>query len=512
MKDTSANLQDIASEWHDARQVYSVYSAILKSADVGLDPCKALESPVNRSDEETLAAVRTWLAAADEKTTAAQIRQVIQHSSLGTEACLRALLQRYLSKSNKTDEDRNKLDFLVVQYFAATAPRSMALGRIEIDDVGYVLEPVLGKIAGGVPSELEPLEALLGRINGCTSLGDLIRECVVEAGRKIKDEAGKTYLDPTAMVAFARYNFLLRRAFVQLLHNDLEMIRACVRELEACGVNAVNCSEAGFGATEPLADLRRYCRTWRNSFVADYAAGPAFRSIAQVREAVEQAVRAIRNERKAAAAQAAAASQSTPVSTERTKAMARAEAPEQPPAASDAEKGPALRTMSSEVAAIEDARARVNAAVQHAAASIDKAMPFEEEQATDLIGKQLAANLAGKSAASATVKLGTTLIVLSSWELNAFLKPAEALSPVLQRAVVARSILMEAMERSKNGKSELDLAPALELAQTVAGELQVKIAEARKERNLDGAVSMAATSKRLSSVAEQAEKLVAVAK
>jgi len=511
MKDTSANLQDIASEWHDARQVYSVYSAILKSADVGLAPCKALESPVNRSDEETLVAVRTWLAAADEKTTAAQIRQVIQHSSLGTEACLRALLQRYLSKSNKTDEDRNKLDFLVVQYFAATAPRSMALGKIEIDDVGYVLEPVLGKIAGDVPSGLEPLEALLGRINGCTSLGDLIRESVVEAGRKIKDDAGKTYLDPRAMVAFARYNFLLRRAFVQLLHNDLEMIRACVRELEACGVNAVNCTEAGFGPTEPLADLRRYCRTWRNSFVADYAAGPAFRSIAQVREAVEQAVRAIRNERKAAAAQAAAVSQSTLVSTGPTEAMARAEAPEQPPAASDAEKAPALRTMSIEVEAIEDARARVNAAVQHAAAN-DNATLFDEEQATELIGKQLTANLAGKSAASATVKLGTTLIVLSSWELNAFLKPAEALSAVLQRAVVARSILMDAMERSKNEKSKLDLAPALESARTVAGELQAKIGEARKERNLDGAVSMAATSKRLSSVAEQAEKLVAVAK
>ena len=42
----------------------------------------------------------------------------------------------------------------------------------------------------------------------------------------LKEAAGQMFYDPAALVAFCRFNFLLRRAFIRMLHADLSAVRA----------------------------------------------------------------------------------------------------------------------------------------------------------------------------------------------------------------------------------------------------------------------------------------------
>jgi hypothetical protein len=487
MRSATSNLQDVAAEWRNARRVYSVYVAIVKSTGMTAAQCKSLESPVDRANEESLNEIRAWLQEMDGKTTAAQIRQILQNSSLGTEECLRSLIKRYLARAERTAEDRSKLDFLMVQYLAQTAPRHVILGQATLEEVASVLEPVLGESPLDMPRQLEPLKALIDHIEACRSLGQLIREGVLESGRKLKEQAGEMYFASSVLVAFARYNFLLRRAFVRMLHADLEVIRTGLNELESHGTKTVNCATAGFGASEPIGDLRGYCKTWRNLFVADYAAGPSFCSIAEVRKAVEAAVVAVK-EHRVAKVEAAAKVVIAETNPKAEKASAAAVG---------------SRSVSSEVAAIEDARARVNAAVKQAAVDGQIAFDTKVERLKAEIQRQLAGKQQKGPGLSVTV--GTTVMVVSAWEMKAFANPQDDCSATLVRSVVTRMMLKEGIDK----KMKLDggeTTPLMQLAQEIAAELQAKIAHARSGQQLEPAVNMAASAKMLQTLREEAAR------
>ena len=79
----------------------------------------------------------------------------------------------------------------------------------------------------------EPLEKILGQLEHCQSLRDMMENGLLEQGRLLKDSAGCMFYDPAALVAFCRFNFLLRRAFIRLLHADLSAVREADRTLEA---------------------------------------------------------------------------------------------------------------------------------------------------------------------------------------------------------------------------------------------------------------------------------------
>ncbi len=58
---------------------------------------------------------------------------------------------------------------------------------------------------------------------------------LLEQGRLLKDSAGDMFYDPAALVAFCRFNFSLRRAFIRMLHADLNAVKT-----------AVDCSRIGW--------------------------------------------------------------------------------------------------------------------------------------------------------------------------------------------------------------------------------------------------------------------------
>ena len=49
------------------------------------------------------------------------------------------------------------------------------------------------------------------------------------------------FYDASALLAFIRFNFLLRRTLIELMHADLIAIRAGVAQLEAGEVRIVDC-------------------------------------------------------------------------------------------------------------------------------------------------------------------------------------------------------------------------------------------------------------------------------
>ena len=108
-----------------------------------------------------------------------------------------------------------------------------------------------------------------------------------------------------------------------------------------------------------------------------------------------------------------------------------------------------------------------------------------------------------------TVSIGESKQVLASWEVNAFVRGGDdAFCGAIQRAVGARALLFESKEKIKRGHANR-LAEALDCAHIQAAIIQEQVAKAKDKGDIDAAVSLAATAKRLLSVIEETENLKA---
>jgi hypothetical protein len=133
---------------------------------------------------------------------------------------------------------------------------------------------------------------------------------------------------------------------------------------------------------------------------------------------------------------------------------------------------------------------------------------FAMYEVQERIAEQLAAsNLQKVHLATATVEVGECKVTLASWEVTAFVKDRSDSADVLQQAVVARAIVAEAVGRKKTSGDAPDLKSAVVLGRAEAARLQEAIAQARDAHNIDAAVNLAATQKRLLQILEEANKL-----
>jgi len=226
---------------------------------------------------------------------------------MANEAVLRDLLTHHLHKEVKASSDRDKIDFLLVQYFSLCAPSGLEDADLDLDYVAQVLEPALGPQEPKLPIWLTSLETLMQSATKCKRLSELLHSGVLEQGRKLKMQGGDRYFDPAAMVAFARFSFMMRRVFFRLMHDDLNAILDGLRELEKRGVNSLDCRRAQFSADEPTTRLRMICQSWKVMFHAEYSSGQPLRMLVDLRAAVDDALQGGAT-RKPAARSAAAAS------------------------------------------------------------------------------------------------------------------------------------------------------------------------------------------------------------
>jgi len=278
------------SEWQRMRRLYPFYGALARESALEVAPCKEMEEAFGTPSAEMLAAARRWFDGMDEHIQIHQLRHFIQTSEQANETTLGALLAYHLSKEQRHECDRDKVDFLLVQFFSQRAPSEISGPSLSLAEAGAILEPALGKIDAVIPQELAVLEDLLDKAHRARSLNELFTARIIEQGRQIKTSCGDKFFEPAAMVAFARFGFLVRRAFFRLMHQDLNVILDGLQELEAQGLTTLDCRKAQFAADEPIARLRMICLSWKVMFHAEYSAGQPLCILVDLRTAVESAL------------------------------------------------------------------------------------------------------------------------------------------------------------------------------------------------------------------------------
>jgi hypothetical protein len=219
-----------------------------------------------------------------------QLRQFLQTTPLANESVLRHLLVHQMQKTVKSASDRDKTDFLLVQYFSLCAPSGLDDSDVDLDYVAQVLEPVLGPLEPQLPAWLTSLDTIMQSAARCRRLSELLHGGVLEQGRKLKTQNASRYFEPSAMVAFARFSFMVRRIFFRLMHDDLNAIQDGLRDLERRGVSTLDCRRAQFSADEPVTRLRMICQSWKVMFHAEYSSGQPLRMLVDLRASVDDAL------------------------------------------------------------------------------------------------------------------------------------------------------------------------------------------------------------------------------
>ena len=495
---TVVDFVEVAGAWRIARRIYPVYSVMARSLELPVGPCRELESPIDRSEPQVLERVNNWLGVVDEKVEVHQLRQILQTTHVATEENLRDLLIHQLSRDIKSPSVRDKVDYLCVQYYAHCAAHDSHLENVHsLAQVAEVLTPILGDLwqVPQPPAFADELENLVRELEQCASFADLIQRKIIERGRVLKDRAGVDYYTSASLIAFARFNYLVRRGFFRLMHIDLHTIRMGLHELECRGIQTVECAAAGFSQAAPIEALRKVCDEWKSTFQQAYSAERNFKEILEILKAVNAAVAmppspaaevpkpqqdvtqtacATGDPVPCANAAAAAAQNAGPlwrgISAQNQVTTTAPSAPKIPPV-------PRERVMTP-VSQLEDCLEQI--AVQLIHAPLDKV-------------------------SMSTVLLGTSKLMIASWEVAAFMQGDDDLSESLQRAVAARALLQSAMEEKKHYGSA-DLTTAISVAHAEAAMLQEKVAEAKDAKNIDASVNLAATAQRLLATIDQAEK------
>ncbi len=460
MSTATVSLVEIAAEWRTARRLYPFYASLIREFELDVEHSKDLENPVDRAEREVLERVQAWLNAVDEKVQVAQMRQLLQSTRFGNEDLLRALLLRHLTQKRRDDNFRDKLDYLLVQYFASVAPHNPQEGDITSASVHEALRPVLGNVQLKKAGWHKELNEIAQGVDRCTSLADLLDSGLVELGRKAKAALGAEYFDPAALVEVTRFNFRLRLGFFRLMHADLHAIRTSVQQLQALGVPVVDCRGAGLGSEEPLLTLLAICHQWKKPFREAYRAGQSFRQLGLIRKILSHAVQVQSQKR-----QAEGAALSLPVA----------------PLIANGAPTDANRTQ-----------------------SIDVMSSPTLEQTVGAIADQLLA--AKECRAVSTIVLGDSHEVLASWEVNAFVQGGNEGSEAIQRAVAARCLLSQSLKKLRSGQVN-GLAQALNWAHIQAALIQEQVAKAKDRADIDAAVGLAASAKRLLALIDEAEKL-----
>ena len=279
-----------AASWQNARSLYPLYSSLAREFAIDLQPCLELEEALDSPPAESVIEAEKWLQTMDQRIQVHQLRQFLQTSPEITEDILRELLVHHLSKRQRTDHDRDKVDFLLVQLFSQQVTFDISDSDLSIAAVASALDPVLGAFEVAEPEWLSPLNDLLSKAESAADLNALFTSRIIEQGREIKTSCGDRFFEPVALAAFARFGFLVRRMFFRLMHQDLNVILVGLRELDARGVTALDCRKAQFAADEPVARLRMICQSWKVMFHAEYSAGQPLCILVDLRKAVELAL------------------------------------------------------------------------------------------------------------------------------------------------------------------------------------------------------------------------------
>lgn len=470
------------AQWKEAREVFPIYLALAKQQEIDIPFPQAKRNLPEKPDTGLFSEVHEWLDAMDQKVMAHQLRHLLQMTTLNaSENSLRALIRRHLRKPKKSNPDRDKIDFLLVQYFALCAPAKIYHKQIELDDVAQVMQPVLGEVDPAPLDWCAPLEKMILALRAFRSLREILKTNFIEEGRKVKEGAGGMFYDPAALLAFTRFNFLLRRTLIELMHADLIAIRSGVDQLQSAGVRTIDCHHAGLLGGEPLSKIRKIADEWKQPFQKEYTertVSQAFENLLGLRRDVEQAIQ------KATAGFATKGSPKGPAEALKLTASAK--------------KAASLPEGS-------NAKAKGTSEAPPAKSEPPGALDFEN--CMEQIWEQLIATPPSRGRSMTTVKIGGARILMSSWEVTAFVSEDGPAAEDLRRAVVARVLVAAAMESAKETGNASSLDRAMNMARVEVTRLQERVDVAKQAKDTEAAVNLGISTKRLLSTLDEAEKL-----
>jgi Mg-chelatase subunit ChlI len=131
----------------------------------------------------------------------------------------------------------------------------------------------------------------------------------------------------------------------------------------------------------------------------------------------------------------------------------------------------------------------------------------ETEKCLEAIWEQLIAAPPSRGRSMSTVVLQDAKVLLSSWEVAAFVVEGGQEAEDLRRAVVARALLAVAGDQRKRSGDESALASALVHARSEVSYFQGRVEQAKRAKNTEAAVNLGISTKRLLSFIEESEKL-----
>jgi hypothetical protein len=469
-------------QWEELRSVFPIYVALAKQLQLEIPIPQNKRILPEKFDPELFAQIQTWLDAMDQQVMVHQLRHLLQMTTLNaSESGLRALIMRHLRKTAKTTIDRDKADFLLVQYFALTAPPKIYHKQIELGDVANVLRPVFGDVDSTPLPWCEPLEKMIVSLRAFKSVKDLLKTNFIEQGRRVKESAGGMFYDPSAMLAFIRFNFLLRRTLIELMHADLIYIRSGLNQLQNAGAKSVDCQAVGLGKGEPIDKLQQLADEWKQPFQKEYTertVNQAFDKLLGLRADIERAMEKVLGKSSIAP---------PPVAAQPEKPVKSLPAAEPPPST--------------------PAKAKEFAAPPASGSADASELALDFENCMEQIWEQLISAPPSRGRSMTTVKVGGARLLMSSWEVAAFVSEDGPSAEDLRRAVVARALVTSGLEHAKETGNATGLDRALTIARVEVSRLQERVEVAKQAKDTEAAVNLGISTKRLLSALDEAEKL-----
>src|ERR1700758_5344358 len=98
-----SQLNQLASEWRSARQLYPLYAALAREFVIDLPSCSDLEAGVDAPPQESVELAGRWFTDMDERIQVHQLRQFLQTTTLVGDDALRLLLMHHLRKPKRSD-------------------------------------------------------------------------------------------------------------------------------------------------------------------------------------------------------------------------------------------------------------------------------------------------------------------------------------------------------------------------------------------------------------------------
>jgi hypothetical protein len=492
-------VEEVGDSWTEFANLYPLYVALAQKCDLGPPPYPQGSALTRWPDRKTMGRDLEWLQSVDARTQPVQLRHLLATPQATKEKSLRAFLHRQLSKPVHGGEDRDKIDLLVVQYFVLCATPELIATDLGVSSFAEVLRPVLGEVEIASLPCCQALDRILAEAELCNTLHEFIERGLIDQGRIVKQAAGEAFYDPLALIYFCRFNFLFRRIFIRVVHGDLRSIGNVLTELERRAIKTVDCRNAGLTDNEPIAKLRDFHQRWKLPFQRDYTQPGSFRFLDQLsmlRSDLEAALAGGEAENRSAQNKAALTASQTPVERPMTQAL-----PEDPPATQNA--GPA-KSPAGTRPAVKNA---TNTPATPPPAAEPALPALSADDCEEKIWELLIATPPVRGRSMSTITIENTRVLLSAWEVAAFVSDSGPDSEEIRRAMVARTLLAIAVERQKKHMDARVLDQALAVARDGIPKFQEHIEQLKRGSKVESAVNLGITLKRLLSIVEDAEQL-----